>query len=150
MVSLGVALRGAALALLGGGMGITKRWSSWPHWKWLLPTALTLYILGPQPVIDFSESCAGGTRQGQVCHYEIVAGYFSDDVFVTNAWNPQSVGDLFGHNRVWHPEIRRPDETPTVTRRLALYLVLPHVRLFDVDLANGRALGFGLSATTNR
>src|SRR5436309_6142660 len=110
-------------------MGITRRWSSWPRWEWLVPTAVALYLLGAAPVADFSQSC--------------------DDPVTLQKLEDNGRLESHQYCRVAATRFAAGGEFPlTSTRRLALFFVTPRVRVFDIDFASGRALGFGLSATS--
>lgn len=105
------------------------RWASLPRWKWLVPTAVVaLYIIGAQPIVDFSQSCDDPVTIQRLEDN----GRLESHQYCEEAATRTSAGGEF---------------RLTFTRRLALYLALPRVRVFDVDFASGRALGFGLSAT---
>jgi hypothetical protein len=116
--------------MVGIGVGITARWRSWPRWKWLVLTATVVYVLGVQPVVDFSDPPATSNA------VPAPAFHATPIPSVDHSFYPYQDP----YSALWA-------NLPVSHRRLALYITVPRVRVFDVDFASGRALGFGLSAT---
>src|SRR5438445_7983477 len=114
---------------------VRRRLSSWKLWGWVAILLVAAYLLGPRPVVRISEAGYGcpahKERNGTSC------------IWIGPPRDPPPCLGAADFARCMEPTapIQYPAE-----RRFALYLSTIHVRIFDVDLANGRIEGFATSA----
>ncbi|MDP9226009.1 MAG: hypothetical protein M3P18_19655 [Actinomycetota bacterium] len=108
---------------------ISRAWSFLRRWRIALPVIVVLaYLVGPQPELEWSDACPSGAL---IQRYPNVPGRraecFSQD------------GRYLGLAAV------------SPSRRVALYLTRPALRLFDLEFAPSLSLeGFGVCEARRR